>query len=462
MSYRMGRALVVLAALASTVSCEKTRVGYCSDNPDFWGCDLDGGSSDAKPDADGGSSDAEPDADGADAEDAREDGGRADWIRLPGVPERCDSWLARDASELVEPLRFEACPDRAGCRQLVTDWYPDPELAIRINGIATASGFHDGRRGHFFFARPGTDGRPWWVVADDTGAILALLRSHADEPRWCGIGGLAIGEGHLGIQVKGSTDPEHPVAWSLGADLAEPAGTVRLLAYHGPDLTPGEFAQFLRVGRGGLFYEVTGELLFHVGWDGSLTRIEDESGQPVHGYPGSIVDHDMVFGSTDCCKNRIVASTRGEPPRVLVDPPDPVSEASEIGQTDGRTIAWLQGEQRIGGSPSMFERVDLYAASYAREASGIEPRLLATMENPGIHYALTAGFGHVAVVDDDATVIRFFRVSDGHETELHAPSGLVWTGFVVYIGPREVLVAAGPDPGITTHVQLIDYTELEP
>jgi len=411
--------------------------------------------------------DAGPDAGrdaGGEQADAGDDASMGDgmWLELPGLPERCENAVAIDPASVVPGLRFEACPDRPeGCRQLVVDWESREDDRL----LAIGDGYHDGTRGYFLLNRPdpeAPDERIQNIVADDSGSVLAVFRSRYPT-RGCGVFTAAIGEGRFMLAVA-NISTAGSAFWLFGGDFAGAAETVRMIAH--PDLPDGAVVKDLRTGAAQSAFQASEAGTLHrVGWDGSVTRIEDGDGVPVHGRPGSILGRDLVFDCFGCGRERIVISTDGGPPRPLIEPAEPEAEALLHARTDGRTIAWLQGFRRVRGSASMFERIDLYASDYADRADAIVPVLLETTSRTTAHTAIVGGFGHAAILaadGSDGNVIRLYRVSDGHETELTPPPGRIWTWYASYIGPSEMMLVAGPTVLTSDTVQLIDYTHLEP
>lgn len=443
---QMIRVALACGVLAMQCTCEST----CRSNrplPHDAGQDagLDAGSRDA------GARDAS-------VRDAGNDAGTDDgvWMAIPGVPPECEAAVAIDPAAVLGALAFEPCPDRTACRQLVVDW-----PAARDGWtFGLGSAYHDGTRGYFLLNHPdpeAPDGRMWRIVATDDGAVVALFRAR-EGTRGCVAYTGAIGEGKIVLAFH-ALDSGGPY-WFAGADFAAAAASAHLVAT--VPLPAGSVVQALRVGAQQIFYRADREsALYHLGWDGAVGRIDDATGARIDGFPGSVIGHDFVFDRQGPGRTAIVISTDAAPPRVLVDPADPDSEAVLHNRTDGRTIAWLQGYRRVGGSWLTYERVDLYASDFATSAADIRPILLATMAGPNIHPSVIAGFGHAVV--SDSSMMRFFRLADRHETVLAPPPGELWTGFVRYVGPRELMLVAGTlRPDVDRTVVLLDYTALEP
>lgn len=395
----------------------------------------------------------------ANVRDAGLDAGPGDgiWRVIPGVPPACEAAVAIDPTAVLAALAFEPCPDRTACRQLVVDW------PARRDGwtFGVGSAYHDGTRGYFLLNHPdpeAPDSRMWRIVATDEGAVIALFRGR-QGPRGCKMYAGAIGEGKIVIALVDTSSDTSPF-WFVGADFAAPAASAHLVATVILPAVSG--VQALRVGAEQIVYRADwASTLYRLGWDGTVRRIDDATGARIDGFPGDVLGHDFVFDRQGPGRTAVVISTDGAPPRVLVDPADPDSEAVIHNRTDGRTIAWLQGYRRVGGSWLTYERVDLYASDYAASAAEIRPVLLAPMASPNIQRSVLAGFGHTVV--SDSSMMRFFRLADRHETVLAPPPGELWTGFVRYIGPREVMLVAGTlRPDIDRTIVLLDYTALEP
>ena len=420
------------------------------------------------PPVDGGADDAGGEPDATPAQDARGDRGTADagsgeWLVMPGVPEGCAARMARDPAALHPPLSFEPCPDKPGCRQLVMDWVADEYGRVAILGF-DQTGWHDGTRGYVVFRRPAPDvttpGAYWTILAADDGEIVALWshRFPRDDATFCYLGRVVVGEGRYVVDVFNENTYER---WIVGGELADPVGTVRLagvLSELGADVN------FVRAGRDHIAVQTTAYQVFRLGWDGAVRRIEDASGTPPDADAPTPVGAATVFNSW-AASNRILISLGGAPPEELVPPPEPAAEPSIHATMDGQTLAWLTGITRRGGSPIRFEAVELWASPYAERMEDLSPVRLGTMNHRSVHGALWAGSGHAAVMDADSegeTVIRLFRVSDGFETVLRPPPGLLWTGEIPYIGPREVVLGAGTQPRAQTAIQFVDHTALEP
>ncbi len=414
----MPRSLLYTALLAAALSPQCTCPGPPFPPPPDAG-PLDGSAHDANShDAgprDGGPHDAGP-------QDAGHDAGPwtdGVWMGLPGVPRDCEAAVAIDPMAIVPRLSFEACPDRpTGCRQLVVDWEPRYSSAPELNGwlLGVPSAYSDGSSILFELSRPDPEApgtRVEHIFSDDGGHVLAVFRAQgAIASNICSLFGLAIGEGRFVSSYMGAS-ATNPPFWFVGGELSAPAESARLMA----TVQLGALPQELVVGAEQAVFEVAGaDTLYRIGWDGSVRRIDNADGTPAMGYPGSVVGHDFIFDGYGV-RSQIRIATDGAPPRVLIDPTDPDSEATVHRRTDGRTIGWFQGWRRVGGSPYTYERVDIYGADYATNAVDIHPVLLGTKVNADVHRSIVAGFGHVAIIDDDASVIRFFRVADQRETE---------------------------------------------
>src|SRR5690606_3191102 len=71
-----------------------------------------------------------------------------EWLPLEGLPAGCELSMAADPESMAGPLRFEPCPDMAGCRQLVVDWTTREPPRLKVT-----QGAHDGAHGYFTFVR---------------------------------------------------------------------------------------------------------------------------------------------------------------------------------------------------------------------------------------------------------------------------------------------------------------------
>jgi len=395
------------------------------------------------------------------ARDAGRDAGPVTWIALPGLSERC-GMMAVEPAAVHPPLSFEPCPDRPACRQLVADWEPN-DNGYRVSA-SSLSGYHDGERGHFVMGRPDpmSEVRHWSIVATDGGEIILVVRMPNLDTvgSGCLFAETVIGEGHYAMRVLMPDRSER----IFGGELTAPAATLREVARYDPRAYGDGWISYLRVGAEQMAFNTTSYRGYRVGWDGSIRRIDRADGTWVDTNHPSVAGSAIVFDDEQA-RNHILVSEAGGPPVDLVPPPAPGAEPSVHYRTDGRTLAWLTGFDRIGGGPFYYERVELWASPFAARAEELSPVRLAVMRNPGVHAAVLGGWGHAAVIDDDAAVIRFFRVSDGHETELRAPEGTTWDGFVSFIGPREVMVSAGDMLAYRSGhsaVMFIDHTALEP
>lgn len=439
-----GRAALVLALVAlPTCNCP-------GDDVPPW--DEDGGV-DAGPEPPDATAPVDTGTDGA----SRGDAGSGEWLVMPGVPERCAALMARDPSALQPPLEFEPCPDRDDCRQLVMDWSADEFGRAAILGFDQA-GWHDGSRGYFVVRRPDPDpsasGGYWTILAADDGEIIALWshRFWRDSSPHCYLGRVVVGEGRYVVTVINEHRDER---WVLGGEIREPVVTARAVARLSLDVN------IIRAGRDHIAVETSAYHAYRLRWDGTMSRIDDASGDAVDADGPSPVGTATVFAHVGV-PNAIMASVEGSVPEPLVPSPAEGAEPSMNGNTDGGTLAWLTGFDRVGSSPLFFDRVELWASPYAERMEDLSPVRLGVMGNTGIHNAIWAGHVHAAVIDDDPTVVRFFRVADGFETALRAPPGLRWSGEIPYIGPREVLLGAGTQPTHQSVIQLVDYTALEP
>lgn len=389
------------------------------------------------------------------------DSGATAWIQLPGGAAGCEIEMATNPRTLVPPLRFEPCPDKPACRQLVAAWPPNGAGQRIMMGVGE-TGYHDGDIGYFVFGRPRDGVRDpdlyWQLIASDAGDIVAVFAGRrGSEP--CTLAAIDIGEGHFALEVLSTRDLS---AWILGGELRDPIGSIREIAYLDSTILAGASINYVRVGAQQIVVENTGYHIYRVGWDGTVRRVE-RGGSPVDANHPNVVGTSIVFEHFGM-QNEILISDSGGEPVPLVLPPEPGAEPSVIDRTDGRTLAWKVG---YDGGPLRFARVELWASPWATRPDDLRPIRLAEMSQPIANAGVLGAFGHAAAFDGDPTIIRLFRATDGRETTLRAPPGLVWNGFVSFIGPREVLAAAGPDDGNPsgphqTAVQLIDYTALEP
>lgn len=370
--------------------------------------------------------------------------------------------MAREPSAVLPPLRFEPCPDRSACRQLVLDWEENSEGA-RLVMEFTGTGYHDGERGYFVFRRPdpivSRDPWTWWTVtATDAGAIVSVIRHvFPEDGRGCYLGIVVVGEGRYLIEVKPGDDFTSIL---LGGELAAPADTLQRIVHLDPSLYGGGFINYLSVGREHIAAETTQHRPLRLGWDGAVQLIDGGMSADSPDVVGASILFDS-FGTTD----QILVSDAGARFLELVPPPGPGAEPVTHHRTDGATLAWAVGFNRMSADdPFVFDRVELWAAPFASTATELRPARVGALRNTRAPGYIMGGRGHAAVIDDDPAVIRFFRIADGHETPLRAPPGLQWTSFVSFIGPREVLAGAGRGAAVfgESAVQLIDYTALEP
>src|SRR5690606_9763919 len=129
-----------------------------------------------------------------------------EWIPLEGLPAGCELSMAADPESKAGPLRFEPCPDMAGCRQLVVDWTSRQEPRF-----AAVSGAYRGEHGYFVFVRGAELDWLWAVIAREDGQVLAVIRypfpSGGDGFR-CTLFEAIAGEGHAAITVATNTRGE--------------------------------------------------------------------------------------------------------------------------------------------------------------------------------------------------------------------------------------------------------------
>lgn len=217
---------------------------------------------------------------GLDAGPRREDSGPVapTWLPLEGLPEGCELSMAADPEAVVAPLRFEACPDMEGCRQVIVDW--SGEEAPRFS---VGPGNHTGEHGYFFYGRGAELGWIWWVIARDDGRIMSVVRSpipSAGDPFECYLFNMTVSEpraaitvatgggGAIGDSIVGLVD------WRDGPSF-------RVLATLTPsDLGPNNYVHQIALGDGFVAGQVVlSNVIVRVGFDGTVRWVTRGDGR---------------------------------------------------------------------------------------------------------------------------------------------------------------------------------------
>lgn len=354
------------------------------------------------------------------------------WLPLEGLPEGCELSLAADPEAVAGPLRFEECPDMAGCRQLVVDW--TTEQAPRLNIV---TGSHDGEHGYFAYARGAEPGWRWVVVARDDGHVLAVVRSRIEgttDGFQCYAFNVAPTSEHAGFVV--ATSRPGVIGDSIIGLIEWGSGTptFRVLAtLTTAFLGPNNFPQQIEIGDDFIAAQVVPRYdVVRVGFDGSVRFVTGaEPGGPVLEAGG----RDGLFYLTLRPASGLwTATADDEVGRVLWDPPD-----ADIGgiETDGVDLVWAQMYDKV--REYEYGRVELWTSPYTTDPAALAPRRVAEVPIGFLAATLHAGSGHALVAA--AGVLTVYALDTGRIGLLRPPPDTEWRGhYVAFFGPEELAV----------------------
>jgi hypothetical protein len=438
------RGLVVIAGMLVGFT------GFCCSGPDQPPLWFDAGPPDGGEDA-GEPSDAGGDGGHLDA--GRRDGGPAGWIPIPGLPPECDdAFIAENPTAVVEPLRFEPCPEyESGCRQLIIDWEsPDGSRAVSFR----RGGEWLGSEGRFLLLRNIGPNSQLLIVARSTGEIEAVLRlglSTLDSFQ-CGLRWAAVSEGTLGLTLNRPGDEEIR-NWIVGGRIEDLPDSIRLLTTLDRTEIAGSAAQYIFPTELGVGLRITPKA------DAWWVPLEGEPVRFASRDDGAPADLDDAFGRT------LLYTVRANPYQIWSWHPGDTSGApfiapagahAMIARTDGTDAVWLQGYDRI--TITAFERIALMTAPMADPSAARE--IVARLPLTDLHGAVEVGYGY-AVVSEVRGELGVYSLADRTRRAAVAPEGSSWGDFVLYMGPEEMALGAKREMGSPPELQTIQFVRYD-
>ncbi len=377
-----------------------------------------------------GGQDAGPDA----GRDAGIDGG---WISL-AVPDptRCELSMATAERVAATSWPIEPCPDRTGCRRIVTPGGPVGTNPFRIE---RGHGAHDGTRGLFTVLGEFSGNRDVFVV-DDGGHALAGFRTRALTP-----GGTCtqtehdVSATHLAFVLLRTIEPDGIAEFFYRGELvAVPSYVADLRA---PFAHGG--SQELRLDGVRTAAWMSFQSVVAVEADGTESVIAPALGG---GCEVADVVADAVFVECSLPTN-VHVQLPGGPLRALF------ASGVNFGlDSDGTDMAWIRFEPLDGGF-----QPQVWASPHASDPGAVVERHVADVPggtNPQ-PTDLRVGFGYAALLEQSDR-LGVYRLSDGARAEILAPAGEYWSGFVQYIGPEEIAATSGvPSTSPPTDSQLM-------
>lgn len=419
---------------------------------------LDGGAArDAGRDA--GARDGGTDA-GNDAGQGH-DGGSVEptWLPLEGLPAGCELSMVADPEALVGPLRFEPCPDMAGCRQLVVDWTSQED---RIPTFLAYTGSHDGEHGYFVFGRGAEVGWYWSVIARDDGRILSVIRSpvpSSEGPFGCHLFNVAVSGAHAAITV--ATNSGESIGDSVIALLewGDPA-SFRVLATLTPsELGPNNYVQQLAMGDDFVAGQVVPRNdIVRVGFDGSVRWVTGaEPGTPQLEAAGQ----DALFYTTLHPGTGLWTATASDAAgRMIWAPTD-----AEVGgiETDGEHLVWAQMSEME--QPYIYRRIELWTSPFTMSASTLTPRYVTDLNINFVATNLHYAWGHTAIASS-TELMSVYSLASGRLGVVRPPTGTEFRDpFFIYLGPEELALAPHrlrAFPAESATLRIIRYDSLAP
>jgi hypothetical protein len=424
--------------------------GFCCSGPDQPPRWPDAGPPDGGDDA-GEPRDAGGDAGHLDA--GRRDGGPAGWRPIPGLPPECDNaFIAENPAAVVEPLRFEPCPEyESGCRQLIIDW--DAPHGTRASSY-DRSGEWLGTEGRVLFRRTVEPNAQLVVVARSSGEIEAVLRLGRPtidftpcSPLWMG-----VHEGTLAMVLLDPGDEEFR-NWIVAGRMDDLPGSIRLLTTLDRMDIGASAAQYVFPTELGVGLRITPKA------DAWWVPLEGEPVRFASREDGAPADLEDAFGTT------ILYTVRSNPYEIWSWHPgdangtpfiNPSGAYAIAARTDGTDVVWLQGYGQI--TITAFERIALMTAPMADPGAAREivPRLPLT----DIHGAVEVGYGY-ALVGEARNEIGVYALADGTRRAAVGPEGTYWGDFVLYMGPEEMALGAKREMGSPPELQTIQFVRYD-
>lgn len=355
------------------------------------------------------------------------------WLPLEGLPEGCELSMAADPEAVAGPLRFEPCPDMAGCRQLVVDW--TTEQAPRINIV---TGSHDGEHGYFAYARGEEPGWRWVVVARDDGRVLAVVRSRIEgtvDGFQCYAFNVAPTFGRAGFVVATNRPGEIGDSVIGLIEWASGAPTFRVLATLTTSfLGPNNFPQQIEIGDDFVAAQIVPrDDIVRVGFDGSARFVTGaEPGAP---RLEAGAREGLFYMTLRPASGLWTATADDAAGRVLWAPPD-----ADIGgiETDGVDLVWAQMYEMV--REYEYGRVELWTSPYTTAPAELAPRRVAEVPLGFLAPNLHAGAGH-ALIAESLEFLSVYALDRGRIGVVRAPPDTEWRGnYVAFFGPEELAV----------------------
>jgi hypothetical protein len=370
------------------------------------------------------------------------DGGPADaaWIRVEGLPPECDVRLAANPEDIVPPLEAGPCDGvSVGCRRV--RFRPSPTGVVQV-GVVAGRWDEAASTGWFFWAWSAASAPRLAMVSDHLGNTRVVLQLDASGCRSSGYG---VGDGRVALALD---DPTLVIAGRIDRP-GEMAVVGSLPLSEIPALV---YIQTVAVSERAIGLNNTGSAIaWRLGWDGAYRRLFTVMSGSVE--PISDIHEDSIFATEiSGVRNRVwVSDEAGD--RLLVDPVD--AEAGML-RTDGRTLAWQQGYERV--DITGYSRLELWASPYATDALELLPRRIAVLE----HDSLTNFdmYGNHAVAASTRTRAVVYPLDGGPPRVIAAPAGHEW-GDIVFAGPEEVaMLLRQAAPALPVEVRFYRYDSL--
>lgn len=359
--------------------------------------------------------------------DAGRDAAFADggWIALGDVPhsELCHLYIATPDHVAATAWPIEPCPDRGGCRRIVSPGGPPRTNPFRVE---RGHGVNDGSRG-LFVVFGDTDGyTDEWVVDDSGHAVVGLRTTALTSGDSCTHVMYDVSTSHYGFVLLRLVQPDDISNYLYRGELGAT-----------PDLVVdmrGPFAhgstQELRLDGLRSAAWMSFQVVQAVEADGSLSAITPGSGG---GCEVADVVGDAIFAECVAPTNVFVQLPGG--------PLTPMfGSGLNFGlDSDGTDMVWLRYVPADGGT-----QAQVWAAPHTTDPAALRERHIAdvpTSTGPDPQ-DLRVGFGYAAVLEQPDR-LGVYRLTDGARAEILAPTGEYWSSFVQYIGPDEIAATSG-------------------
>ena len=365
---------------------------------------------------------------------------RGEWKPLPGVPSG-SCLYATEPAKSIDPLEWEPCPNRVGCKRLKVTWTPfygslyfeAQEPVVPIAGVP-----------HIMFRRDHPDqqyapGHQLIAEVEDlAGNVKSAIASGLgalSSPTSCLALNGSIGPDLFGLLVGVSSELEAPdrvvhVAWS---PLNAP-GAIATRAVRNSDLGPASLAA-VQTGQNRVLLQ-TADYRYGMIDTASRALVPRQGAHPSYLMPRPTAGGFLVLDWDDPAGLAFLSNANTF---TNIYRPSGGRQVTSVhlDRSDGDRMVWVEGTDESPSTDTVY-----WTAPLTKNGGTIQPRRITAFEDPtgtgGVYAALSQGL----IVNYGYDYALLTRISDGWSWKIPAnPGEYFWRG--VWVDDSEVWLAVG-------------------